>query len=110
MMQSKRAITANLLLLFFPCVFGVPAAAEETATSARPNIIFIMADDLGYGDLSCYGATKLQTPNVDILAKEGIRFTDAHSPDSVCTPTRYGVLTGRYSSRTTENQSAVERI
>jgi len=59
----------------------------------------IMADDLAYGDLSCNGvdtATKFQAPNIDLLAEEGIRLTDAHSPDSVCTPTRYGVLTGRY--------------
>lgn len=64
-----------------------------------PNIIYIMADDLGYGDLSCYGAEKIHTPNIDKLAKNGIRFTDAHSPSAVCTPTRYGVLTGRYSWR-----------
>ena len=64
--------------------------------SEKPNIIFIMADDLGYGDLGCYGASKIQTPNIDKLAETGIRFTDAHSPSSVCTPTRYGVLTGRY--------------
>lgn len=58
-----------------------------------------MADDLGYGDLSCYGATRFQTPQIDTLAREGIRFTDAHSPHSVCTPTRYAVLTGRYAWR-----------
>ncbi|CAG7654339.1 arylsulfatase [Paenibacillus allorhizosphaerae] len=62
----------------------------------RPNIVYILADDLGYGDLSCYGATLVQTPHLDRLAKEGIRFTDAHSPSAVCTPTRYGILTGRY--------------
>ncbi|MCF7567044.1 arylsulfatase [Sabulilitoribacter arenilitoris] len=67
--------------------------------SSKPNIIFIMADDLGYGDLSCYGATKIKTPNIDKLAKKGIKLTDAHSPSAVCTPTRYGVLTGRYSWR-----------
>lgn len=62
----------------------------------KPNIIYIMADDLGYGDLSCYGAEKIQTPNIDRLADNGIRFTDAHSPAAVSTPTRYGVLTGRH--------------
>lgn len=66
----------------------------------RPNIVFILADDLGYGDLGCYGATKIQTPQIDRLAKEGRRFTDAHSPHSVCTPTRYSLLTGRYAWRT----------
>ena len=66
----------------------------------KPNIIFIMADDMGYGDLSCYGASKISTPNIDALAADGIRFTDAHTPSAVCTPTRYGVLTGRYCWRT----------
>jgi len=67
----------------------------------HPNIIFIMADDMGYGDVSCYNpASKIPTPNMDRLAKEGVRFTDAHSPSAVCTPTRYGVLTGRYCWRT----------
>jgi len=55
-----------------------------------------MADDLGYGDVSCYGATKIKTPSIDRIAKEGMRFTDAHTPAAVCSPTRYGVLTGRY--------------
>jgi arylsulfatase A-like enzyme len=62
--------------------------------------VVILADDLGYGDTSCYGAKLVQTPNIDRLAKEGRRFTDAHSPSSVCSPTRYGLLTGRYCWRT----------
>ena len=65
-------------------------------TARHPNIIFIMADDMGYGDLACYGATKIPTPNTDRLASEGMRFTDAHSASAVCTPSRYGVVTGRY--------------
>jgi arylsulfatase A-like enzyme len=65
----------------------------------RPNIIFILADDIGYGDFSSYGATKIQTPNIDRLAEEGLRFTDAHSPSAVCTPTRYAFLTGEYAWR-----------
>ncbi len=64
-----------------------------------PNVILINADDLGYGDLSCYGATRVQTPNIDRLAKEGRRFTDAHSSSAVCSPSRYGLLTGRYPHR-----------
>ena len=67
-----------------------------THTGERPNIIYIMADDMGYGDLGCYGAAKIQTPHVDRLASEGICFTDAHSSAAVCTPSRYSVLTGRY--------------
>lgn len=65
----------------------------------KPNVVFIMADDLGYGDFGCYGATHIKTPACDRLAAEGMRFTDAHSPAAVCSPTRYGVLTGRYAWR-----------
>ena len=65
----------------------------------KPNVILINADDLGYGDLSCYGATKVKTPHIDRLAKEGMRFTDAHSPSAVCSPSRYGLLTGQYPIR-----------
>ncbi|RMF43397.1 MAG: arylsulfatase [Planctomycetota bacterium] len=67
----------------------------------RPNILLILADDLGYGDLSCYNPeSKVATPNLDRLATEGMRFTDAHSPSTVCTPTRYSILTGRMAFRT----------
>jgi arylsulfatase A len=65
-----------------------------------PNIVFIFADDLGYGDMGCYGATKIQTPNVDKIASQGIKFEDAHSSSAVCTPSRYSVITGRYCWRT----------
>ncbi len=81
-------------------VVADPAPAAP-ANSGKPNIVFIMADDLGYGDLGCNNqASKVPTPNMDRLAAEGIRFTDAHSGSAVCTPTRYGVMTGRYSWRT----------
>ncbi len=73
--------------------------AQSTSTSERkpPNIVVILADDLGYGDPVCYNAqSKIPTPHMDRLAREGIRFTDAHTPSAVCTPTRYGLLTGRY--------------
>ena len=77
------------------CLFNcAPASASE-----RPNVVFIMADDLGYGDIGCYGATHFETPACDRIAAEGMRFTDAHSPSAVCTPTRYSVLTGRYAWR-----------
>src|SRR5579864_8346159 len=65
----------------------------------RPNIVVILADDIGYGDLGCYGATKVATPNLDKLAHSGMRFTDAHSPAAVCTPTRYALMTGQYAWR-----------
>src|SRR5579859_1539786 len=76
------------------------AAPASNAATARPNIVLILADDLGYGDLSCYGAEKVQTPQIDSLARRGVLFTDAHAPAAVCTPSRYGVLTGRYCWRT----------
>jgi arylsulfatase A-like enzyme len=66
-----------------------------------PNIVFILADDLGYGDVGCYNSeSKIPTPNLDKLAAAGMRFTDAHSPSTVCTPTRYSILTGRMAFRT----------
>src|SRR5437762_7344600 len=72
-------------------------ASAATAQDRLPNIVFILADDLGYGDVGCFNPqSKIPTPNLDRLASEGIRFTDAHSPSSVCTPTRYALLTCRY--------------
>ncbi len=67
--------------------------------SPKPNIVFIYADDLGYGDVSSYGATKIQTPNIDRLAKAGLRFTNAHSSAATCTPSRYSLMTGEYAWR-----------
>ena len=94
-MKHTNAFLAVLLML-------APHAAisAEAPKPLRPNIVIILADDLGWGDLGCYGATKVQTPHCDRLAKEGMRFTDAHSPCSVCTPSRYNLLTGRYAWRT----------
>lgn len=66
----------------------------------RPNIIVVLADDLGYGDMSCYGAQRFRTTHMDYVAERGIRFTDMHSTSAVCTPSRYGLLTGRYCWRT----------
>ncbi|WP_372718445.1 arylsulfatase [Novipirellula sp.] len=68
-------------------------------TADTPNVIVIMADDLGYGDVSCYGATSLETPNIDKLAGEGVRFTSGYCSASTCTPTRYSMLTGSYAFR-----------
>ena len=70
-------------------------------SQSNPNIVLILADDLGYGDVSCYNSeSKVATPHLDQLARQGMRFTDAHSPSTVCTPTRYSVLTGRMAFRT----------
>ena len=78
------------------------SAAVATAADQKPNILIILCDDLGVGDVHCYNAEhgKIKTPHIDQLASQGMLFTDAHSGSSVCTPTRYGLLTGRYSWRT----------
>lgn len=71
----------------------------EAQSSSLPNIVLIYLDDLGYGDVSSYGAKRLKTPNIDRLAKEGLRFTDGHSPAATCTPSRYALMTGEYAWR-----------
>ena len=76
--------------------FGNSIEAEE---NRKPNIVVIMADDLGYGDVSCYGATELETPHIDKLAAQGIKFTSGYCSASTCTPTRYSMLTGNYAFR-----------
>jgi len=83
-------------------VAALAALAGSPGTSAqqtRPNIVFIYADDLGYGDVSAYGATALRTPNIDRVANEGLRFTDGHATAATCTPSRYSLLTGEYAFR-----------
>src|SRR5665647_1623358 len=68
-------------------------------TIEKPNIIIIYSDDLGYGDVSCYGATQLKTPNIDRLVNQGLRFTNAHCTSATSTPSRYSLLTGEYAWR-----------
>jgi hypothetical protein len=75
--------------------FGRPSRAQ----AAKPNIVFIMADDLGYADVSCYGQRDYTTPNVDRLAVEGLKFLQAYSNSANCSPTRTGLITGRYQMR-----------
>lgn len=80
--------------------FAFTSVANKPKADKKPNIIFILADDLGYGDVSCFNEnSKIKTPHMDKLASQGVRFTDAHTSSSVCTPTRYGILTGRYNWR-----------
>ncbi|MCP5119752.1 MAG: arylsulfatase, partial [bacterium] len=87
------AVTAVIALVSLGCSTGGGAPP--------PNIVFILADDLGYGDVGCYNPeSKVPTPNIDRLAGQGMRFTDAHSPSTVCTPTRYSLMTGRMEFRT----------
>lgn len=80
----------------FLSAFVFPAAAQQQ----RPNIIYIMADDMGYADLSCYGRKDYQTPNLDKLASQGVKFTDAYAGSALCTPCRTSFMTGRYPART----------
>jgi len=77
-------------------LFLAAFAATTTRAATPPNIVLIYADDLGYGDASCYGATKIHTPNIDRLAQASLRFTDAHATSATCTPSRYALLTGDY--------------
>ena len=95
-----KRIVLLLLLSLVPSLFAL----------GMPNIVFVLCDDLGYGDVRCLApkTSKIPTPRVDRLAKEGMIFTDAHSGSSVCTPTRYGLLTGRYSWRTRLQQGVVQ--
>ena len=93
-------------------IFGVVLLTIVASTSVaadRPNIVIILADDLGYGSLNSYGAeeTHIRTPNIDRLATSGRRFTDANTPSSVCSPTRYGLLTGRYDWRTDQKHGVL---
>jgi len=86
--------SVGVLYILLATAFVTSAAAEQ-----RPNILLIYADDVGYGDLSCYGGKHVETPNLDKLAREGVRFTDGHSPASTCTPSRRALLTAGYSWR-----------
>jgi arylsulfatase A len=91
--MRKQAIVALII--------GLAAIPPLYAKQGPPNILFILADDLGYGDVQCYNpASKIPTPNLNKLAAAGMKFTDAHSPSTVCTPTRYSILTGRMQFRT----------
>ena len=94
MNRPANRILILTALIVLPLLLPGTGLAES-----RPNIILIMADDLGYGDLSCYGNQEFSTPNLDRLASEGMRFTDFHSSGPVCSPTRAGLMTGRYQQR-----------
>jgi arylsulfatase A-like enzyme len=100
----KKSPLYSRLLLLGASTLGLATAATAAAPVERPNIIFILADDIGYADLSCTGAKHARTPALDALAAQGIRFTNAHSPASTCTPTRRAFHTGTYSWR--EKQGA----
>ena len=98
--RSRIGVYGMTCIVLLCCMLSAPAATSEQ-TSRRPNVLVILADDLGYGDLQCFNeSSKIPTPNLNRLAAEGMRFLDAHSPSTVCTPTRYSLLTGRMAFRT----------
>ena len=87
-----KSITSLLCLV----AVALSGAVALHAADAKPNVLLIYADDLGYGDIGCYGATRIKTPNIDKLAAQGLRFTDGHAASATCTPSRYAMLTGEY--------------
>ncbi len=95
-----------VIFIFFVTIYS--SCSTETTTPLRPNIIYVLADDLGYGDLSCFNPqSKIRTVHIDKMASSGMRMTDMHSSSSVCTPTRYGILTGRYNWRSPIKQGVL---
>ena len=96
MQMTSRVTPIRVSLPFIALVAAQTISAAKTADAAdHPNIVIILADDLGYGDPQCYNdQSKVPTPHIDKLASQGLRLTDAHTPSSVCSPTRYGLLTG----------------
>ncbi|GAB4151687.1 MAG: hypothetical protein Fur0037_20420 [Planctomycetota bacterium] len=87
------SLASLLVLLGASCLEPAPRPEEP------PNVVLIYADDLGYGDVGCYGATRVATPSIDSLARDGLLFRDAHSAAATCTPSRFALLTGRYAFR-----------
>lgn len=98
--KKRRQMLGSLSALSLGSLISETSnAAENTAATKKPNIIFILADDLGYADLSVYGQTDFQTPQLDQLARQGLRFTQAYANSAVCSATRFGLITGRYQYR-----------
>lgn len=101
-MKQRQSFKKIQRVIFSLCGVTLLGTSSYAQVNKAPNIIFILADDLGYGDVSALNEnSKIQTTNIDRLAQQGVVFTDAHSSSSVCTPTRYGILTGRYNWRST---------
>jgi arylsulfatase A-like enzyme len=86
----------HIFLIFLAFSVSLKSNSQTNDKKVKPNIVFIYLDDLGYGDLSCYGATEIKTPNIDALANGGVRFTNGYATSATCTPSRYGLLTGVY--------------
>lgn len=99
MRPSPKGMKSRILSASALAALLMHAAIAADESPALPNVVVILSDDVGWGDPGCYGATRVKTPHIDALAAGGLRFTDGHSTASVCTPTRYSVLTGQYSWR-----------
>jgi hypothetical protein len=91
--MAIKKINRFLLTITLMFMIVTEQYAQSVSTHKYPNIVLIYADDLGYGDLSCYEGTGVTTPNIDRLAKQGLRFTNAYATSSTCTPSRYSLLT-----------------
>ena len=87
------------LFLFIFVFAQLTAQTKQQKAGVKPNIILIYTDDLGYGDVGAYGTSAIPTPNIDRLAKNGVRFTNAHATSATCSPTRFSLLTGKYAWR-----------
>lgn len=94
--MNPMKLACSILILIFYLHSDLIAQAVKTST---PNIVIIYTDDLGYGDVSAYGATKIKTPNIDRIAAQGLRFTSAYATSATCTPSRFSLLTGQYAWR-----------
>ena len=97
--EFLKASAAAAVAGYGACPSAAFAQGESELAGTRPNLIFIMADDLGYGDLACYGHPRNRTPHLDTLAEKGLKFTDFHANGPMCSPTRAALLTGKYQHR-----------
>jgi len=97
--DRTKTVVAALLIILFISIF-LPAGCDRQTSTRKPNIIYILSDDLGYGDLGCYGQKRIRTPNIDEMAREGIRFTDHYAGSTVCAPSRCSLMTGLHTGHT----------
>ena len=111
MINHRIFVLASVIIDFWGCNSGQHSDTGATTSAKKPNIIFIMADDLGYRDLGCYSQTNILTPNIDKMAAEGLKFTNVYAGSTVCAPSRSVLMTGKHTGNTTVrgNFSKVDR-
>ena len=97
--MKLRHVPACLIALLAAILSASGPVCEMSQAADRPNVVLILADDMGYGDLGCYGCPDIRTPHIDTLAKQGVRLTSFYANGPECTPTRTGLMTGRYQQR-----------